>query len=453
MLDVRRWALSADMKIVLAYSGGLDTSIILRWLKDNYEAEIVAFCADIGQEEELTGLEEKALKTGASKCVIDDLREEFARDFIFPMFRAGAIYEHQYLLGTSIARPLIAKRMVEVARAEKADAIAHGATGKGNDQMRFELTAAALAPDLRVIAPWREERFRQRFPGRAEMIAFASQNGIAVSATAQKPYSTDRNLLHISYESGVLEDPWFDASGPEMRDMYKLSVAPEEAPNEPEHVDLWFEDGDCVSVARVNGGASSGEPGPSRPGGSVDVAGAPPSKPLGMSPLEVMQRLNRLGGKHGIGRVDIVEDRYVGMKGRAVYETPGGAILYFAHRQMETLTMDREVMQLRDSLIPRYASLVYNGYWFSPERESLQAFVTETQRDVTGLVRLKLYKGNMMVAGRRSSKSLYDPRIASMEGLQSAYDQSDATGFIRLNALRLKVRARRDMKSQDTRPV
>jgi argininosuccinate synthase len=400
------------VKIVLAYSGGLDTSIILRWLKENYKAEIIAFCADIGQEEELAGLEEKALKTGASKCVIEDLQEEFARDFIFPMFQAGALYENQYFLGTSIARPLIAKRMVEIARAEKADAIAHGATGKGNDQVRFELTAAALAPELQVIAPWREERFRKQFPGRAEMIAFAKANRIPVEASAEKPYSTDRNLLHISFESGVLEDPWFDASSKEMRDMYKLSVAPEDAPNEPEHVDLAFEAGNCVDV---NGKK--------------------------LSPLGVMQTLNTLGGKHGIGRVDIVENRFVGMKGRGVYETPGGAILHFAHRQMETLTMDREVMHLRDSLIPKYSELVYNGFWFSPEREALQALVTETQRNVTGLVRLKVYKGNIIVAGRKSSKSLYDPKIATMEGERSTYDQGDATGFIRLNALRLKVRA------------
>lgn len=428
---------SVAMKIVLAYSGGLDTSIILRWLKDNYQADVVAFCADIGQEEELAGLEEKALKTGASKCVIQDLRQEFARDFIFPMFHAGAIYENQYFLGTSVARPLIAQGMIEIARAEKADAIAHGATGKGNDQVRFELTAAALAPELKVIAPWREDRFRREFPGRAEMIAFAEDNDIAVSATVQKPYSTDRNLLHISYESGVLEDPWFDASGPEMRDMYKLTVAPEDAPNDPEYIDLWFEDGNCVAVSPVSAGASSCE------AIADGVAGAPPSIDKRMSPLQVMQNLNKFGGKHGIGRVDIVEDRYVGMKGRGVYETPGGAILHFAHRQMETLTMDREVMQLRDSLIPRYSSLVYNGYWFSPERQALQAFVTETQRDVTGLVRLKLYKGNMTVAGRRSPRSLYDPTIASMEGAESVYDQADATGFIRLNALRLKVRALR----------
>ncbi len=399
------------MKIVLAYSGGLDTSVILRWLKENHRAEIIAFCADIGQEEELDGLEAKALKTGATKCIIEDLREEFARDFIFPMFRAGAIYEGQYFLGTSIARPLIAKRMVEIARTEKADAIAHGATGKGNDQVRFELTAA-LAPELQVIAPWRKERFRKQFPGRAEMIAFAKENNIPVEASTEKPYSMDRNLLHLSYESGILEDPWFDASSKEMRGMYKLSVAPEEATAQSEYVDLEFEAGNCIAV---NGKS--------------------------FSPLGVMQTLNKLGGKHGIGRIDIVENRFVGMKSRGVYETPGGAILHFAHRQMEALTMDREVMHLRDSLIPKYSELVYNGFWFSPERDALQALVTETQRDVTGTVRLKLYKGNIIVAGRKSPKSLYDPQIATMEGAASSYNQSDATGFIQLNALRLKVRA------------
>jgi argininosuccinate synthase len=400
------------MKIILAYSGGLDTSVILRWLKENYKADIIAFCADIGQEEELDGLESKALKTGASKCIIKDLREEFARDFVFPMFQAGAIYEEQYLLGTSIARPLIAKQMVEVARAENADAIAHGATGKGNDQVRFELAAAALAPELAVIAPWRDKRFRQQFPGRSEMIAFAKTNGIPVEASVEKPYSTDRNLLHISYESGVLEDPWFDASSPEVRGMFKLTVAPEDAPNEPEYLELEFDRGNCIAV---NGKL--------------------------LSPLEVMHVLNKLGGKHGIGRVDIVENRFVGMKSRGVYETPGGTILHFAHRQIETLTMDREIMHLRDSLIPKYSELVYNGFWFSPERVALQALVTETQREVSGLVRLKLYKGNLIVAGRKSPKSLYNPKIATMEADASAYDPDDATGFIRLNALRLKLHA------------
>lgn len=401
------------MKIVLAYSGGLDTSVILRWLQETHHAEIIAFCADIGQEEELDGLEEKALRTGALRCVIDDLREEFARDFIFPMLQAGAIYEGQYFLGTSIARPLIAKRMVEIARAENADAIAHGATGKGNDQARFELTAAALAPELSVIAPWREERFRDAFPGRAEMIAYAQAHGIPVAATRAKPYSTDRNLLHMSFESGMLEDPWFDASSDAARDMYKLSVSPEDAPEQPEYIELTFENGDCVAI--------DGEQ---------------------LTPLEVVQRLNKLGGKHGIGRVDLVENRFVGMKSRGVYETPGGAILHFAHRQIESLTMDREVMHLRDSLIPEYATLVYNGFWFAPERCALQALVSQTQRNVTGLVRLKLYKGNLIAAGRKSAKSLYDADIATMEGSAStAYDQSDATGFIRLNALRLKVAA------------
>jgi len=401
------------MKIVLAYSGGLDTSVILHWLKENYQAEIVAFCADIGQEEELAGLETKALGTGASKCLIEDLREEFARDFIFPMMQASAIYEGQYFLGTSIARPLIAKRMVEIARAERAEAIAHGATGKGNDQVRFELTAAALAPELRVIAPWREDRFRQQFPGRAEMIAYAAKHSIPVEASVARPYSMDRNLLHISFESGMLEDPWFDASSAEARGMYKLSVAPEDAPEKSEQIELEFRDGNCCAV---NGKA--------------------------LSPLGVMETLNKLGGKHGIGRVDMVENRFVGMKSRGVYETPGGALLHFAHRQMESLTMDREVMHLRDSLISRYSTLVYNGFWFAPERQALQALVRETQRDVTGIVRLKLYKGNIIAAGRKSPKSLYDPQIATMEGgAEEAYNQSDATGFIRLNALRLKVKA------------
>jgi argininosuccinate synthase len=416
------------MKIVLAYSGGLDTSVILAWLKQNYQAEIIAFCADIGQEEELDGLTEKALRTGAARCIIEDLREEFARDFIFPMFQAGAIYEGQYFLGTSIARPLIAKRMVEIARADSAEAIAHGATGKGNDQVRFELTAAALAPELKVIAPWRDEKFRMQFPGRAEMIGFANENKIPVEASVSKPYSMDRNVLHISFESGMLEDPWFDASAPEARDMYKLSVSPEDAPDEAEYVELHFLAGNCVNVS----------------GGTRAVASQnddSAARTADMLPLEVMQTLNKLGGKHGIGRVDIVENRFAGMKGRGVYETPGGAILHFAHRQMETLTMDREVMHLRDSLIPKYSSLVYNGFWFSPEREALQALVTETQHDVTGVVRLKLYKGNIIVAGRRSPKSLYDPQIATMEAGASTYDQSDATGFIQLNALRLKVRA------------
>jgi len=402
------------MKIVLAYSGGLDTSVLLSWLKETYQAELIAFCANIGQEEELRGLEQKARRTGASQVYIDDLQEEFARDFIFPMIRAGAIYEGQYYLGTSIARPLIAKRMVEIARAEKADAIAHGATGKGNDQVRFELTAAALAPELEVIAPWRDERFRAQFPGRAEMIAYCEAKGIPVKASAKKPFSMDRNLLHISYEAGILEDPWFDAGHLKNREYFTtLSVFPEDAPDRPEYVTLDFERGDCVAV---NGKR--------------------------LSPLQVMKTLNKLGGKHGVGRVDMVENRYVGMKSRGVYETPGGAILHFAHRQMESLTMDREVMHLRDALIPRYAELVYYGYWFSPERLALQAFVEESQKNVTGTVRVKLYKGGLYVAGRKSPVSLYNPHLATMEADPTkAYNQSDATGFIRLNALRLKVAA------------
>ncbi|MCC7517866.1 MAG: argininosuccinate synthase [Verrucomicrobiae bacterium] len=399
------------MKIVLAYSGGLDTSVLLAWIKETYGATMIAFCADIGQEEELRGLRAKALKTGASKLYVDDLCEEFARDFIFPMIQAGAIYEGQYFLGTSIARPLIAKRMVEIAKKEKADAIAHGATGKGNDQVRFELTAAALAPELRVIAPWRDAVFRKEFPGRASMIAYCRKHGIPVQATAKKPYSMDRNLLHISFEAGILEDPWRDVSTQAHRSMYTLSVSPEEAPDAPEYVTLDFVKGNCVAV---NGRK--------------------------LSPANVMRALNRLGGKHGVGRVDLVENRFVGMKSRGVYETPGGAILHFAHRQIESLTMDREVMRLRDSLVPKYSELVYYGFWFSPEREALQALVTESQKNVTGTVRLKLYKGNLITAGRKSPVSLYHPQIATMEeDPTKSYDQGDATGFIRLNALRLKV--------------
>jgi argininosuccinate synthase len=403
------------MKIVLAYSGGLDTSVLLSWIKEKYDAEMVAFCANIGQEEELRGLEAKAKKTGASKIYIDDLQEEFARDFIFPMIRAGAIYEGQYFLGTSIARPLIAKRMVEIAKKERAAAIAHGATGKGNDQVRFELTAAALAPDLQVIAPWRDARYRDEFPGRQEMIAYCESKKIPVQASAKKPFSMDRNLLHISYEAGILEDPWFDSYDLKNRDYFTtLSVFPEDAPDKPEFVTLDFKAGNCVAV---NGRK--------------------------LSPLGVMKALNKLGGKHGVGRVDMVENRYVGMKSRGVYETPGGAILHFAHRQIESLTMDREVMHIRDSLIPRYAELVYYGYWFAPERLALQALVEESQRNVTGSVRVKLFKGNIMVAGRKSPVSLYNPHIATMEADPTkAYNQDDATGFIRLNALRLKVAAK-----------
>jgi argininosuccinate synthase len=401
------------MKIVLAYSGGLDTSVLLSWIKETYgNAEMIAFCANVGQDDELRGLEKKARKTGASKIYIDDLQEEFASDFIFPMMRAGAIYEGQYFLGTSIARPLIAKRMVEIARAEKADAVAHGATGKGNDQVRFELTTAALAPGLDIIAPWRDERYRKQFPGRQEMIDYCAAKGIPVQASAKKPYSMDRNLLHISYEAGILEDPWYDAGDLKNRDYFTtLSVLPEDAPDKPEYVTLEFERGDCVAV---NGKS--------------------------LNPLGVMRTLNKLGGKHGVGRVDMVENRFVGMKSRGVYETPGGAILHFAHRQIESLTMDREVMHLRDSLIPRYAELVYYGFWFAPERLALQALVEESQRTVSGTVRVKLYKGGIHAAGRKSPVSLYNPHIATMEADPTkAYNQDDATGFIRLNGLRLRV--------------
>jgi argininosuccinate synthase len=425
------------MKIVVAYSGGLDTSVILKWIKDTYAAEVIAFCADIGQEEELQGLEEKALRTGASKCYVDDLQEEFARDFIFPMFQASALYENQYFLGTSIARPLIAKRMVEIARAENAEAVAHGATGKGNDQVRFELAVASLAPEIQVLAPWRLESFREQFPGRAKMIQYAEKQGIPVAASAKKPYSTDRNLLHISFESGVLEDPWVDATGPELRDMYKLSVAPEDAPDVSEYLELEFDQGLCVALGHKN------------LQGLLDQLGfrgdlvKNEEGRIGLSPLWVMKVLNLLGGRNGVGRIDMVENRFVGMKSRGVYETPGGAILFFAHRQIESLTMDREVMHLRDTLGPKYAGLVYNGFWFAPEREALQALVTESQKNVAGVVRVKLYKGNIAVAGRKSPVSLYSPDMATMEADPTkAYDQSDATGFIALNALRLKVAAK-----------
>jgi argininosuccinate synthase len=406
-------------KIVLAYSGGLDTSVLLSWIKDTYQAEVIAFCANVGQDDELKGLNAKAKKTGAAKIYIDDLQLEFARDFIYPMIQAGAIYEGQYFLGTSIARPLIAKRMVEIAKAEGATAIAHGATGKGNDQVRFELTAAALAPDLEIIAPWRDERFRNDFPGRAEMIAYCEEKKIPVQASAKKPFSMDRNLLHISYEAGILEDPWFDASDPKYKDYFNvLSVFPEAAPDKAETVILEFDKGNCIAV-----------------NGKV------------LDPLGVMKLLNKLGGKHGVGRVDMVENRFVGMKSRGVYETPGGSILHFAHRQIESITMDREVMHLRDSLIPKYAQLVYNGFWYAPERLALQALVTESQKKVSGTVRVKLYKGNIIAAGRKSIYSLYNPQIATMEADPTkAYNQDDATGFIRLNGLRLRTGAMRDKK-------
>ncbi|MFO1447998.1 MAG: argininosuccinate synthase [Opitutaceae bacterium] len=399
------------MKIVLAYSGGLDTSVIVKWLRETYDAEIITFAADIGQEEELKGLPQKAKKTGASKHYTLDLVEEFARDYIYPMIRANAVYEGQYYLGTSIARPLIAKAQLDIAKKEKADTVAHGATGKGNDQCRFELTYMALAPRLQILAPWKIDTFRELFPGRAEMIAYCAKHKIPVEASLKKPYSMDRNLLHISYEAGILEDPWFDPTAPENKDMFKLSVSPEDAPDKAEYVELEFLKGDCVAV---NGRK--------------------------LSPAGVLKELNKLGGKHGIGRVDLVENRFVGMKSRGVYETPGGTILMQAHRQIESLTLDREVQHLRDSLIPKYAELVYYGFWFAPEREALQALVDESQKFVSGTVRLKLYKGNIITTGRKSKYSLYDPHIASMEGVKSWYNQSDATGFIRLNGLRLRAR-------------
>lgn len=399
------------MKIVLAYSGGLDTSVIVKWLRETYGAEIVTFAADIGQEEELKGLATKARKTGATRHYTLDLVEEFARDFIYPMVRANAIYEGQYYLGTSIARPLIAKAQIDIARKEKADTVAHGATGKGNDQCRFELTYMALNPRLTILAPWKIDRFRDQFPGRAEMIDYCRKNKIPVEASLKKPYSMDRNLLHISYEAGILEDPWFDPTTKANKGMFKLSVSPEDAPNKPEYVELDFVQGNCTTV---NGRK--------------------------LSPAGVLKVLNKLGGKHGIGRVDLVENRFVGMKSRGVYETPGGTILMQAHRQVESLTMDREVMHLRDSLIPKYAELVYYGFWFAPEREALQALVDESQKHVTGTVRLKLYKGNVITCGRKSKHSLYDLNIASMEGVKSWYNQSDSTGFIRLNGLRLRAR-------------
>lgn len=400
------------MKIVLAYSGGLDTSVLVSWLKEHYKAEIITFAADVGQEEELDGLEAKAKATGASKHYTLDLVDEFAADFIFPMMRANAIYEGQYLLGTSIARPLIAKAHVEIAKKEGADAVAHGATGKGNDQVRFELGYAALAPDLQIIAPWRMPIFRETFPGRTEMIDYCRANKIDVEASASKPYSMDRNLLHISYEAGILEDPWFDPTVDSNEAMYKLTNDPKNAPDEAEYIELEFKKGDCVAINGVT-----------------------------LSPSKVMHSLNKLAGKHGIGRVDIVENRFVGMKSRGVYETPGGTILLQGHRNIESITMDRELMHLRDSLIPKYAQLIYNGFWYAPEREALQALIDDSQKMVSGTVRLKLFKGNVTTVGRKSPYSLYDEDIASMEGVDSDYNPDDASGFIRLNALRLRKRA------------
>ena len=422
-------------KIIVAYSGGLDTSVLLLWLKNYYNADVIAYCADVGQAEELDGLEEKALNTGASKCFIGDLKEEFAKDYIFPMFQSGAIYEGKYWLGTSIARPVITKGMIDIAKQEGATSLAHGATGKGNDQVRFELSAASLAPDMEMIAPWRMAEFREQFPGRAEMISYAEKEGIPVQASASKPYSMDRNLLHISFESGILEDPWYDGSIDELKSMYVLSVSPEDAPDVAEYIQILFEKGNIVGLQFD---------------GIEEAITDHNLKSLGtkggyqiLSPYAVMILLNMIGGRNGIGRIDMVENRFVGLKSRGIYETPGGAILFDAHRIMESLTMDREVMHIRDSLIPKYSELVYNGFWFSPEREAIQSLVLESQKNVSGEVRLKLYKGNVIAAGVKSDLSLYNEDIATMEGgAEEAYNQDDATGFIRLNGLRLKTHSR-----------
>ena len=392
-------------KVVLAYSGGLDTSVILKWLQDTYNCEVVTFTADIGQGEELDEVRPKAEALGVKEVFIDDLREEFVRDFVYPMFRANAIYEGEYLLGTSIARPLISKRLVEIAQETGADAIAHGATGKGNDQVRFELSAYALMPGIQVIAPWREWDLNSR----EKLLAYAEENGIDIRKKADggSPYSTDANALHISYEGGVLEDPWTPAE----EAMWEWSVAPEAAPDAPQEIDLTFEKGDIVAI--------DGNP---------------------MTPYQVLAKLNELAGAHGIGRIDIVENRYVGMKSRGCYETPGGTVMLRAHRAIESITLDREAAHLKDELMPRYAKLIYNGYWFSPEREMLQAAIDRSQTHVNGTVRVKLYKGSVSVVGRASEKdSLFDEAIATFEDDRGAYDQKDAAGFIRLNALRLRL--------------
>jgi argininosuccinate synthase len=395
-------------KVVLAYSGGLDTSVILKWLQDVYQCEVVTFTADIGQGEELDPARAKATAAGVKQIFIDDLREEFVRDFVFPMFRANAVYEGEYLLGTSIARPLIAKRLVEIARETGADAISHGATGKGNDQVRFELGAYALMPNVKVIAPWREWDLNSR----EKLLDYAERNGIPVDykkKQGQAPYSMDANLLHISYEGGILEDPNFEPED----SMWRITVSPEKAPDAPEYIELKYERGDIVAVTGK-----------------------------AMSAAEVLTELNRLGGRHGIGRLDLVENRYVGMKSRGCYETPGGAIMLKAHRAMESITLDREVLALKDDLMPRYSRLIYNGYWFSPERRLLQKLIDESQQTVNGAVRLKLYKGTVMTVGRSSeTDSLFDPAISTFEDDQGAYNQADAAGFIRLNALRMRIAA------------
>lgn len=392
----------AKPKVVLAYSGGLDTSVILKWLVER-GFEVIAYAADVGQGEELSPVRGKALATGASKVYIEDLRDEFVREYVNWLIKWNAYYEGTYMLGTSIARPLIAKRHIEIAQKEGAAYVAHGATGKGNDQVRFELTFYALQPDIKIIAPWRMPEWD--LTSRGKMIAFAKKHGIPVPVTKKKPYSSDRNLLHISFESGILEDPWKEAP----KDMYVLTKSPEEAPDKPQYITVDFEKG--VPVA-YNG--------------------------KGYAPADLLDRLNKTAGKHGIGRIDIVENRFVGMKSRGVYETPGGTVLYAAHRAVESLTLDRETMHMRDELMPRFAKLVYNGFWFAPEMDALKAFINETQKNVTGRARLKLYKGNCDVVGRQSPYSLYDEDVATFEE-DTVYDQTDATGFIRLNALRLRL--------------
>jgi len=401
----------AVKKVVLAYSGGLDTSIIVKWLQDEYQCEVVTFTADIGQGEEVEPARAKAKAAGVKEIYIEDLTEEFVRDYVFPMFRANAIYEGEYLLGTSIARPLIAKRLIEIANATGADAISHGATGKGNDQVRFELTAYALRPDIRIIAPWREWDLTSR----EKLLAYAENHGISIEMKRKgkkSPYSMDANLLHISYEGYDLEDPWCEPS----EEMWRWSVSPEQAPDKPTYLEISFANGDAVAL--------DGE---------------------AMTPARILARLNQLGGENGIGRADIVENRYVGMKSRGCYETPGGTILLKAHRAMESLTLDREAAHLKDELMPRYAKLVYNGYWFAPEREMLQNAIDQTQTVVNGVVRVKLYKGNVSVVGRKSdTNSLFDASIATFEDDAGAYNQKDAEGFIKLNALRLRVAASRN---------
>ncbi len=396
-------------KIVLAYSGGLDTSVILKWLRETYECPVVAYAADLGQAEEIDGIREKALETGADDVIIDDLKEEFVRDFVWPALRANAVYESTYLLGTSLARPLIARGQIEVARRVGANAVSHGATGKGNDQVRFELAYMALDPGIKIIAPWRTWDFK----GREDLMDYARSKGIPVPVTKKKPYSSDRNLLHISFEGGILEDTWSEP--PE--DMFVLSVSPEEAPDKPTYLEIEFKEGNPVSV---NGEA--------------------------MSPANLLAHLNDLGGRNGVGRVDMVENRYVGMKSRGVYETPGGTILRAAHIAMESITVDREVIHIRDGLIPRYADMIYNGYWFAPEREMLQTLIDEAQKNVNGVVRIKLYKGNCIVVGRMSQSSLYDADFATFEE-DAVYRQKDAEGFIRLNGLRLKIARLLERKS------